>query len=124
MKLSAIAKLAKAKATGAVADQMAELMSLAGLEVDMQLLANGQQAVAFQHAALASMQPGAQVIVLRVVAKDGTNCEALIVIPPEQSIVDGDGKVVVKTGSQVYLPPGKAATAVVGSDRTHPLSRD
>ena len=111
MGLRAIAKLAKggmraANASSAL-DQLTEVASMVvGLDIDFQLLNPEERAAAFQTAARASLQAGAQVMAVHASDKDGTQFEGIMIVVPKKTIVDGTELVGI-SGGQVLSHPAK-----------------
>jgi len=111
MGLAAIARIAKSGIRAAnadsVLDQLAEVTSMMGMEVDFQLLNPDERARAFQNAARASLQPESQVLAVHMLDKDGTQFEGIMIVVPKKDVVEGIQPVGL-SGGQVLVAPGEA----------------
>lgn len=81
LKLAQIAKLAKGSLGP---DEIGELLASAGIDLQMIPVEREKGPVAFRGMAIAASKPGARLVAMRGLLKNGESMEALLVLVPSQ----------------------------------------
>lgn len=105
-KLKSMMKLA----TGAVTqDEIEEMFAAMGVDFAIEPVPEEAKPVAFQRAAEASIQPGAELVAVTGRMKNGDQVAALLILRPAQPKVTGPAKKQLDAGNGIAIPSLQSA---------------